>query len=354
MHRGGSYIKAIELAGFDRIVADAGGDARALLEEAGLPVAALSDVDMLISHRKVATLYEIAARQLNRPSFCIDWAISTPEHFANLGPLLFLARFEKTMRGWFDSAARYWSFHTNGSHPSLHPGPTPDIAILRFTVDSYAPSTRQLVEHALANICIITRHVADLPGKDPIAVRFQHSRPTDTSRHDQIFRCPLEFDADHSEILFDRDLLAHRIPGDLAFLKRLMNFYVRHRIDQMAVYDQSMATTVALAIPSLLGSGRCHIGTIAVSPDINVKKLQRLLVAEGTTFSEILEGVRERQARRLLAESDAPVARIAGLLDYSTTAPFTQAFKRWTGLSPAAFRAERRKEGAAGISDETD
>lgn len=40
----------------------------------------------------------------------------------------------------------------------------------------------------------------------------------------------------------------------------------------------------------------------------------------------------------MLLESDAPVSRIAGLLDYSTVAPFTTAFTRWTGVSPRTYR----------------
>ncbi len=55
-------------------------------------------------------------------------------------------------------------------------------------------------------------------------------------------------------------------------------------------------------------------------------------------------------ARQLLLTSDAPVANIAGLLDYSTTAPFTQAFKRWTGMAPLEFRKSERA-GAVPASD---
>jgi AraC-like DNA-binding protein len=61
-----------------------------------------------------------------------------------------------------------------------------------------------------------------------------------------------------------------------------------------------------------------------------------------SSFSHILETVRENMARNFLAESEAPIARIAGLLDYSTTAPFSLAFKRWTGKTPLEFRKDER------------
>ena len=41
--------------------------------------------------------------------------------------------------------------------------------------------------------------------------------------------------------------------------------------------------------------------------------------------------------------ADAPVERIAGLLDYSAATPFIQAFKRWTGETPLAYRKRQRE-----------
>ena len=64
---------------------------------------------------------------------------------------------------------------------------------------------------------------------------------------------------------------------------------------------------------------------------MNIKRLQRLLDAEGTTVSAMLDRVCGNIARRMLIDSKISVERIAGLLDYSGTPPFTTAFKRWTG-----------------------
>jgi AraC-like DNA-binding protein len=57
--------------------------------------------------------------------------------------------------------------------------------------------------------------------------------------------------------------------------------------------------------------------------------------------------VRETTARKVLAESEVPVADIAMMLDYSATPPFTQAFKRWSGQSPMEFRKRERGNSAA-------
>ena len=96
-----------------------------------------------------------------------------------------------------------------------------------------------------------------------------------------------------------------------------------------------------------MGSGVCNIDFVAQTLGLNAKTLQRKLAAEGTNFSEIVEQVRKNMACRLLKESQVPVERIAGLLEYSGSPPFTLAFKRWTGQTPLNFR---KIEGRSGFS----
>ena len=150
------------------------------------------------------------------------------------------------------------------------------------------------------------------------------------------FRCK------HTEILFDPEWLSRKTEGGLTILKPVVGYYIRHRIRRLPVYDQTMTTTVELAIPSVMGTGSCNIEFVAESIGLSAKKLRRLLTSEGTTFSDILETVRSKMARELVANSDTPVASIAGLLDYSAAPPFILAFRRWTGMSPLEFRKAKR------------
>lgn len=99
-----------------------------------------------------------------------------------------------------------------------------------------------------------------------------------------------------------------------------------------------MTAMVSSAVRSILGSRVCSSEFVASSLGMNSKKMQRLLAQEGTSFSQILDETRRAAAIEMLLESDAPVSRIAGLLDYSTVAPFTTAFTRWTGVSPRTYR----------------
>jgi AraC-like DNA-binding protein len=344
---GDTYIRASALIGFTDLVEQAGGDGLALLDEAGIDHAALSNLDSLMSFRKLAVLMEIAAVRLDRPNFGLEWSLSI-ENIANHGPIILLANYVQTIEEWFEVAIKYWRFHTNAFTIRLIKAETGHAAILRYEADSFALPGRQMSETVLANMCQMARLVTNDDTVGPTRVRFQHSQPKNLELHNKIFRCPIEFNADYTEIVGGADLLSHKTDGGLRTFKSLMSVYLRIRIALMPVYDQSMTTTVALAVPSLLGSGLCNMDTVAASLGLNPKRLQRGLADENTTFTAIIEQVRENMARRLLVESDAPVERIAGLLDYSSTAPFTTAFKRWTGQSPLVFRKSERELRALG------
>ena len=321
-----------------------GGDKRAisLLVKAGIDPSKLQQPESLIPFRAFALLHEIAAEELGRPSFGLEWTLATPDHFPNLGPLLMLARFSHNLEEFLNFAIRYWRYHTNAYSLQRRTEPNSGQAILRYVLDSVTPATRQHAEHTLANIVVIARNVTSQETDNPAVVRFQHGKPQDLSLHNSIFRCPMEFNAEHTEILFDPKFLSYKTTGGLTLLKSIVGYYIRHRMKSLPLYDQTMAATVSLAIPSVIGTGNCNIEFIANSIGLSSKKLRRLLAAEATTFSDILDGARSEMACRYLIESDAPVASIAGLLDYSAAPPFILAFRRWTGKSPLEFRKHAR------------
>jgi AraC-like DNA-binding protein len=342
MLAGDAYCRATVLIGFVEVVREFGGDGVNLLDEVGIDRAALREVDLLISYRRYALLLELAAQRLARPSFALEWAQRFPEDYPSLGPLALLASYVNSIEEWLDTGLKYWRYHTD-AFTLRRLVDEAGHSVLRYHAGSFALPGRQLAELNLAVLLLLGRRVTGHDDIRPSVVRFQHNRPADTNLHEEIFRCPIEFDADHTEAVIDPKFLAYSTSGNRRPFKTLMAGYIKYRINRMPAYDASMTTTVALAIPSILGIGHCGIDDVAASLGLHPKSLQRQLAAEGTNFSEVLNKVRENMARRLLTESDASVERIGGLLDYSATAPFTTACKRWTGMSPLAFRKSERR-----------
>ncbi len=67
----------------------------------------------------------------------------------------------------------------------------------------------------------------------------------------------------------------------------------------------------------------------------------------GRTPKEEIQRLRFEQAKNLLSSTDLPVARISDRLGFHQPAYLSAAFKRETGLSPAAFRNRRRLGGTS-------
>ena len=80
------------------------------------------------------------------------------------------------------------------------------------------------------------------------------------------------------------------------------------------------------------------IDSVATALHASARTVQRRLEDEGTRYSEVLDRARATLARKLLRESTLPIAEIAARVGFSDVAPFTRAFRRWTGTPPGAFR----------------
>ena len=341
------YVSATQLLGADEIVEGGESVLLPLLEKSGIQASKLGLPDSVISFRSMVLLHEIAAKELQCESIGLKWALATPAHFPNLGPLVLMSKMTSTIQEWIDLGQKYWKFHTNAFSMQQLTEPATGAGIFRYVLHSHAPASRQYAEHAIANMVLLARKVTGYDG-NPLVVRFQHAPPRDLTLHEQIFRCPIEFNAEHTEIHFDPMYLSQKTDGTLAFLKPIVGYYMRHRIRRLPIYDQTMTMTVALAVPSIMGTGKCNVEFVAETIGLSAKRLRRLLATEGTNFSDILDRVRSDIARDLIANSDAPIASIAGLLDYSSTAPFTLAFRRWTGEAPRDFRRSHKNSPEVG------
>ena len=66
--------------------------------------------------------------------------------------------------------------------------------------------------------------------------------------------------------------------------------------------------------------------------------LYRQLQQENTSFSQLVESVRHREASALIISGQLSITEISERLGYANIAAFNRAFKRWYGLSPKQFR----------------
>jgi len=335
----GPYLRACALSGFARIAKSKGGDPVAMLERAGIDPNVLSAPEMLISFAGFSTLLEQAALSLDAVTFGLEWAANIAPHFPNAGPLLLLREDAATCMDWIGRWAGYWRPEISGIAFRLESDDDSGLAVLGVEPDRETGLARQSAEYVFGTIVRLARAALPDGGAHPARVRFSHARPRDTDLHDRLFGCPVEFDAERCEILFDKALLAGPLRDNAAALAPTMDQFLQHQIGLLPRYNPSVSTSTALAIRTVLGAGICSKDFIARSLRTSPRKLQRLLTQESTTYEDILDTVRKSTACQLLTETPAPISTIAGMLEFASSAAMTLAVRRWTGMTPSAFRA---------------
>ena len=72
---------------------------------------------------------------------------------------------------------------------------------------------------------------------------------------------------------------------------------------------------------------------------VSRQTLFRHLRAEGVTFEQVRDQLRQRLALYYLREEKLPVHLAAKRLGFSDATAFSRAFKRWTGASPRQLRS---------------
>lgn len=76
-----------------------------------------------------------------------------------------------------------------------------------------------------------------------------------------------------------------------------------------------------------------------MSLQLSERTLRRRLAEEGTSLGALLDEVREKLAEELLVTGGSPVAQVAQRLGYLELSSFSQAFRRWKGMGPQAYRS---------------
>jgi AraC-like DNA-binding protein len=95
--------------------------------------------------------------------------------------------------------------------------------------------------------------------------------------------------------------------------------------------------------PALLGQG---LERIAERLSMHPRTLQRRLKEEGQQFTDIQSRTRLEIARVALSARQCDMEALSAELGFADRHSFTRAFKRWTGLSPSAYKRQQQ----AGVS----
>jgi AraC-like DNA-binding protein len=172
---------------------------------------------------------------------------------------------------------------------------------------------------------------------------FTHPRPAQIEAYERTFPGgKLRFDAPFNGFVMSKDYLAVPVEGADPNLHALIR---EHADALLAKLPNARAITMRVRdlIAKELAGGDPSVAQIARQLPMGERTLARRLEQEGTTFKEVLDGLRKQLALAYVEENELSLSEVATALGFSQSAAFHRAFKRWTGETPMSYRRGHRR-----------
>ena len=170
---------------------------------------------------------------------------------------------------------------------------------------------------------------------------FAYPEPAHSSEYQRLFPCTRRFAAGSTSLLFPARYLDMPLLQD----ERTLKLFLQHSpADLLARPDGGDSLTSQI----LRQLGRdCSrwpdLENVARKLNMSPQTLRRHLHEEGASFQELKDQQRRDLAIYHLGRDELSLQDIAEQLGFSEPSAFHRAFKKWTGLTPGAYRANPQR-----------
>jgi len=310
-----------------------GFDAEPLLAEAELSRSRLTQdpggVSVVSQHR----FLELAAIETKDPLLGLH--VAAEMDLRDIGLLYYLAASSVTVVEALEQLARY--SRTMTEEVRLEVSQQKDETLLTFhrvrALDAHVRQYSELI--ALA----FNRVLCELSNRDfaPSRMTFAHTRNSGLREIHRILRCPVEFGQIADSWVLPQSIMELRIISEDSHLLQILEVHADGLLSERRSAP-GLRGVVESHLLRVLPSGKVQAATVAKQLGMSVRSLGRHLAQEGTSFGNVLDGLRNRLAVRYLEDRQISLQQISWSLGYSEVGAFNHAFKRWTGTSPSRAR----------------
>lgn len=328
-------LPAIYLHTIAELLRARGVDDRAILTRVGLDPACLTDDDVRVSLNQAGEFVTRAVIESGEPGLGILLAgeLVLPLH----GALGVAAMNSRTLGEAMSLLVRYLKLRA--PHLGIFLETEGSYTVLRFTGGSELGMLQSFIMDAVLFGCI--KMSLQLLGKpvNGTVVRRRGREPTYYQRFRQWIPVPVEFEsADDAIVIPSAELAAPTRFSDeqVANVSRAQCEQALQRLTEDACFAARVRRVIETSHPF-----PPKLARVAATLFVSERTLKRRLQEESISFQTVVDQVRLDRASELLRGTAMSLSQIADGLGYADAANFTRAFKRWTGLSPSAYRSEQ-------------
>lgn len=308
-----------------------------LLRKAGLSPERLADPEARVEVRRQIRFLNFVAEALGDD--LLGFHLSERFDLRTIGLLHYVFASSATLNEAMQRAARYSSIVNEGIRLTHREGEGVGL------VFEYVGVSRHLDRHQMDFwMATLMRGCRQLTNRNliPDRVSFVH-RGCAVSELRSFYACEPSFGADVDETVFPLSMRNAPIVSADPHLNELLTKYCEEALAHRRTNRSSVGISVENAIAVLLPHGQAQMSIIARNLGTSERTLERRLASEGLTFTGVLDDLRCDLAKRHLADRDLTISQVAWLIGYGEVSAFSNAFKRWTGMSPRAFRQQNSK-----------
>ena len=310
-----------------------GFDAEPLLSQAALSRAQLTEDPRGISAASQHRFIELAAVEIDDPLLGLN--VAAELDLRDIGILFYLAAASATVAEALEYLSRYAATTNEEIRLDISQHEEETHLIFRHVLATGEPRRQHSELIALA----FNRALRKLTNRDfaPLRIAFSHTRSSELRDVHRILRCPVEFRQPADSWVLPRSVMELPIISEDSRLLGILEAHADALLSERRT-AAGLRELVEDRLVAALPSGRVQAAEVAEQLGMSERSFRRRLAAEGISFGEVLDRLRNRLALRYLADEHVSLKQIAWLLGYSEPGAFNHAFKRWTGTSPRQVR----------------
>ncbi|RZT94918.1 AraC family transcriptional regulator [Rivibacter subsaxonicus] len=316
-------------------LAAVGVAAESLFAGTGIAPASLADHDARISHRQKIALFANVQRLTPEPA--IGLLAGQRQRISDFGVFGYAVVTSAT----FGEAIGFGIKHVRLAGPVLEKSfrVEGDLAIFEgHGFDELGALLPLATEFWFSSIQALISRTLERPF-EARRLRLPYAAPPHAPRYEEVLRCPVEFDAPVMEWEFDAALLPLPLPNANPVMAGVCASFCGRMLETIGGEPALVKTIKEACLNSVGGLPRAE--QMAERLHLSPRTLHRRLVEAGTSYQDIIDGIRKRLSIEFLERTELSVDEIAERSGYSDVSSFRKAFKKWTGQSPNHYRERR-------------
>ena len=313
-----------------------GLDSREVLLEGRFDPGLFDDPDNMISFSARGRLMAHCTAKAR----CEHFGLLVGQHSGlhSFGLVGLLMKYSPDVETALNNLVRYFHLHARGAVLNLQV--QGNSAILSYQIPYRGTQGNSHVSDGA--LAVMFNTLCELCGGEWKALEFwsTHKEPENIQPFRQFFSARLRFNAELNALVFDASWLRRSLPEVHPDVRRL----VQKQIDSLAAqHGDDFPEQVRAVLRTALLSGHARSDHVALLFSMHPRTLNRRLNTYGVGYQELLDETRFEIAQQMLKESNLEVGEIALMLNYAEARSFIRAFRRWSGTTPARWRATQKQ-----------